>query len=140
MRCFLWGFGAHFDWAVGLRVVNIYHCYGRAPCDSGYRAGSLHLDEKWSSVRAHLAGKDDGLVCVKRVLDRVDDFSELLQGDESEAYAAFRRAEYTGRPLGTEDFIDGLERILGRRIARRAPGRKRRGDVVEQKEQMCLDI
>jgi hypothetical protein len=39
-------------------------------------------------------------------------------------FAALRAAEHTGRPLGTQDFIAGLERILGRRIARRAPGRK----------------
>jgi len=65
---------------------------------------------------------------------------ELLHQDEREDYAAFRRAECTGRPLGTEDFIEGLERILGRPIARRAPGRKRTRDAVAQKEQMCLII
>jgi hypothetical protein len=31
----------------------------------------------------------------------------------------------TGRPLGNEDFIQGLERLLRRKLARRAPGRKR---------------
>jgi hypothetical protein len=30
----------------------------------------------------------------------------------------------TGRPLGTEEFVAELERLLNRAIARRAPGRK----------------
>jgi hypothetical protein len=33
-------------------------------------------------------------------------------------------AEGSGRPLGTAEFVTGLERLLGRPIARRAPGRK----------------
>ena len=35
-----------------------------------------------------------------------------------------RLAEGSGRPLGTADFVTSLERLLGRPIARRAPGRK----------------
>ena len=35
-------------------------------------------DWAWSSVRAHLAGKDNGLVTVRPVLDRVSCFSDLL--------------------------------------------------------------
>jgi hypothetical protein len=42
--------------------------------------------------------------------------------------------EQTGRPLGTTDFIAGLERILGRPIARRAPGRKPKQHSRDQPE------
>lgn len=58
----------------------------------------------------------------------------LLQpspGDEA-AFAALRGAETTGRPLGNDDFIKGLERLLGRPIARRAPGRKPAAPDVSQ--------
>ena len=82
-------------------------------------------DWKWSSVHAHLAGKDDGLAIVAPVLDRVKDFAALIADHANDSgFAALRAAEQTGRPLGTTDFIAGLERILKRRIARRAPGRK----------------
>jgi len=82
-------------------------------------------DWTWSSVRAHLEGKDDGLVAVRPVLDRIGDFAALIANQTSEpCFAALRAAEQTGRPLGTADFIEGLERLLGRNIARRAPGRK----------------
>src|SRR5271168_1342172 len=79
-------------------------------------------DWAWSSVRAHLAGKDDGLVTVRPVLERVSCFADLLLEDRDEAFAALRRAESTGRPVGTAEFVTELKRVLGRRIARRAPG------------------
>jgi putative transposase len=85
-------------------------------------------------VHAHLEGKDDGLVTVKPVLDRVRDFAALIadQGNDA-SFAALRAAEQTGRPLGTADFIEGLERVLGRPVARRAPGRKPAQKAIEQR-------
>jgi hypothetical protein len=56
------------------------------------------------------------------VLDRVPCFADLLLEDKVEAFAALRRAESTGRPVGSAEFVTGLEHLLGRRIARRAPG------------------
>lgn len=90
------------------------------------RAGLVPRGEDWpwSSLRAHLAGMDDALVNVDPVLQRAPDFRELLEQCCEEAYAVLRRAERTGRPAGAEDFVIGLERSLGRRIARRSPGRK----------------
>jgi len=83
-------------------------------------------DWPWSSVRAHRARCDDNLVRAQPVLERVHDFAALLPCGEhdEEAFAAIRKAEGSGRPLGTADFVADLERRLGRRIARRAPGRK----------------
>lgn len=85
-------------------------------------------DWKWSSVRAHLAGVDDALVSVRPVLDRIPHLKGLLEADADEDFSDLRRAESTGRPLGAPEFVDGLERILGRKIARRAPGRKPTAD------------
>jgi putative transposase len=79
---------------------------------------------KWSSVRAHLSGVDDGLVTVRPVLDRAPHLKDLLHVDTEEDFSELRRAEATGRPLGANEFIIGLENLLGRRIARRAPGRR----------------
>jgi len=90
-------------------------------------------DWPWSSVRAHLAGEDDELVSVRPVLDRLGQFADLLAGDpEDAAFLALRAAEGSGRPLGNADFIAGLERLLGRPIARRAPGRKPKETVAWQ--------
>jgi putative transposase len=81
-------------------------------------------DWPWSSARAHLAGVDDNLVTVRPVLDRTSCFADLLLQDRAEDFAALRRSEGSGRPLGTAEFVTGLERLLGRPTARRSPGPK----------------
>lgn len=83
---------------------------------------------KWSSVRAHLAGVDDGLVKVRPVLDRIPHLKGLLQAESDDDFTQLRRAETTGRPLGAPQFVTGLETLLGRTIARRPPGRKPAND------------
>lgn len=89
----------------------------------------------WSSVRAHLARADDELVNVAPVPSRVSDFAALIaprSTAEEQLFAGIRSSERTGRPLGNAEFIAGLERILGRPIARRAPGRKRKMIVEDE--------
>jgi putative transposase len=92
------------------------------------RLAARPQDWAWSSARAHLDGYDDALVVVKPMVDRfgASGLAELLLGgrEDEAGFAALRGAETTGRPLGNEGFIAGLERLLGRPIARRAPGRK----------------
>ena len=102
------------------------------------RAGLVSRAEEWawSSVRAHLAGEDDGLVSVRPVLDRWPNFRDLLLQDYDEAFSSLRKAEGIGRPLGTADFVIELERRLGRPIARQAPGRK--ATATRQGEQLKL--
>ncbi len=89
-------------------------------------------DWPWSSVRAHLAGCDDDLTEVQPVLDRVEDFAALLAEVDEAGYAGLRASEGSGRPVGNAEFIAGLERLLGRPIARRAPGRKPSGRTMGQ--------
>ncbi len=95
-------------------------------------------DWRWSSVRAHMAGENDTLVNVRPVLERVQSFKTLLEPRTGEEFGDLRDAETTGRPLGTPEFIHGLEAILGRSIARRAPGRKPVRDSQPPCEQLEL--
>jgi len=89
------------------------------------RLAARAQDWPWSSVKAHLARKDDGVVRVRPILERTDSFSALIAGAADDpAFGAIRAAEGTGRPLGNAEFVAGLERVLGRPVARRAPGRK----------------
>jgi putative transposase len=82
-------------------------------------------DWKWSSARAHLAGRDDALVRVKPLLDRVDDWAKFLgEGLKDEEREAIRKGVRTGRPLGAPAFVRRLEKKLGRTLARRKPGPK----------------
>ncbi|HEY3639204.1 MAG TPA: transposase [Rhizomicrobium sp.] len=82
-------------------------------------------DWRWSSARAHLAGKDDKLVRVEPVLARVKDWrSYLAEGASTEERQMFRAHESTGRPLGSPAFVSRLEKNLGRTLARQKPGPK----------------
>jgi putative transposase len=83
-------------------------------------------DWRWSSVQAHLAGKDDALVTVAPALERVGDFAAFMAQDFEEAaeYAALRKAETIGRPVGSSDWIADLEARTGRVLAADKPGPK----------------
>ncbi len=84
---------------------------------------------RWSSARAHLAGKDDGLVRVAPLLERVADWRAFLAGGIDEAERAEIRAhERTGHPLGDRAFFSRLKARLGRDVAPRRPGRPRRAE------------
>jgi putative transposase len=82
-------------------------------------------DWRWSSARAHLAGKDDELVRVQPLLARASDWKGFLAGGMSEEEReAIRSHESTGRPLGSPAFVSRLEKRLGRTLAKQKPGPK----------------
>jgi putative transposase len=82
-------------------------------------------DWPWSSVRAHLDGRDDEAVSVRPLLERAPRFADLIEGEADEAgYAALRGAEAIGRPLGAPDFLAAIARQLGRAVTPRKRGRK----------------
>jgi len=68
-------------------------------------------DWRWSSVRAHLGGRDDGVTTLAPVHERYPDFANFLSEEtDAETFARLRGAESIGRPLGTRKFLDMLER------------------------------
>lgn len=82
-------------------------------------------DWPWSSARAHLTGRDDGLVSVRPLLELAPDWGVFLRaGLSDEDHKAIRAGERIGRPLGSGRFIKRLERRLGRTLARQKPGPK----------------
>jgi putative transposase len=86
-------------------------------------------DWAWSSARAHLAGRDDGLVAVSPLLALAPDWKDFLaEGLSAEEHAAIRAGERTGRPLGSPRFVSRLEKRLGRVLARQEPGPKPQDD------------
>jgi putative transposase len=76
-------------------------------------------DCAWSSLRAHLAGRDDGLVSVAPLIERLGSTTAPVDIEpEESALTRLRGAEATGRPLVTQ-----LERLM-QRLRRQKPGRK----------------
>lgn len=83
-------------------------------------------DWPWSSAAAHLGGRDDSLVTVKPLLDRINDWESYLSAEPEaqEALQHIQRHSRTGRPLGASGFVAKLESLTGKVLAPRRPGRK----------------
>ena len=74
-------------------------------------------DWRWSSTRAHLRNKDDGITALKPVSDRFPRFADLIAGEpeaETDLFDRLRAAESVGRPLGDDGFLARLERLTRR--------------------------
>jgi putative transposase len=69
------------------------------------------IDWRWSSTRALCDALDDDVVTVGPALERVGDFSAFLDEafDEAFTYAALRKAESIGRPIGSPAWLDDME-------------------------------
>jgi putative transposase len=104
--------------------------FGAAAMDEAYLAAALRYislnpvrarlvaraqDWRWSSTRAHLRGKDDGLTALKPVREIIADFAGLLaSAPEQDLFDSLRAAESIGRPLGSDRFLARIERQTGR--------------------------
>jgi putative transposase len=82
----------------------------------------------WSSAGAHIEGRDDDLVTVAPLLERVGDWRAFLaSGLDEDELETIRRHERTGRPLGDDAFLDRLETTLGLPLRPRKRGPKPQG-------------
>ena len=72
---------------------------------------------RWPGARACLAGVTDGLTTTGPMLSRFPDFKAYLADEPArgEAFARLRRAEQSGRPLGSPSFVESLEQLTSPR-------------------------
>jgi putative transposase len=77
----------------------------------------------WSSVAAHFAGRDDHVVTVAPALERVGNFKAFLgeEFDEAFTYAALRKAETIGRPIGSTAWLEDMAEKTGQPLL---PGKR----------------
>jgi len=81
-------------------------------------------DWRFSSARAHLSGRDDGLVRVAPLLAMIPDWRGLLNSAvPEEKLLALREHGSTGCPLGSASFVERLEGTVHRRLRPGKPGR-----------------
>jgi putative transposase len=83
-------------------------------------------DYKWSSVHAHIAGEDtNGIIKTKGMLDLVGgNWKDYLIEAMNHESIEFDLHEKTGRPLGTDRFIEKAEKLLNRELKKKKPGPK----------------
>ena len=86
-------------------------------------------DWRWSSARRWIRGEPDD-VCVESPLDDlVDDWRAFLkERSDASSRAQIERALRIGRPLADDPLVDRLEILTGRRLRRRQPGPKPKGN------------
>lgn len=83
---------------------------------------------RWSSAKAHVTGSPDSLLAADSWLTSQErsDYDEFVHMDDDETDNAIRRATNSGRPFGSETFIDKLEFQLNQSMKPRKPGRPRK--------------
>jgi putative transposase len=81
-------------------------------------------DWRWSSTAAHFVGKDDHVVRTAPALERLGDFKTFLSEDFDEAftYAALRKAETLGRPVGSSEWLANMASKSGLQLLPRKRG------------------
>ena len=97
------------------------------------RAGMAEQAEEypWSSARDHVTNRDDDgwldLGHWREQYTAVRWREALRDGIEEEALRErLRSATRTGRPMGSENFVEDLERTLNRHLRAREPGRPKK--------------
>ncbi|MCF6256590.1 MAG: transposase [Gammaproteobacteria bacterium] len=87
-------------------------------------------DYRWSSVHAHLSGKDSrGIILPEKLLSLAGDWKTYLQEAQINSGTEFEQHGRTGRPLGGERFIEKAGRLLQRDLKKKKPGPKGDGDA-----------
>jgi putative transposase len=90
-------------------------------------------DWPWSSTRALIDAQNDDVVDVAPALERVGDFATFLgqDFDEASTYAALRKAECVGRPVGSKAWLTDMEARTGLTLAPQRRGPKRKLDMYQ---------
>ena len=83
---------------------------------------------RWSSAHAHLVGKNDNLTEVLPLLDMISDWEDFLRLSTAEELKVQKLHERTGRPLGSDRFLEKMEVTLGRVLRPQKPGPKKRNE------------
>ncbi|MFP4054696.1 MAG: transposase [Phycisphaerae bacterium] len=92
---------------------------------------SVAEDWPWSSAAGHVAGRGDAVAegewLTERTAGWVCPWREYLQAEDDAGLAdLLGRHENTGRPLGERSFVQRVGRLLGRNLAPKKPGPKRK--------------
>ena len=93
------------------------------------RAGLTKRPEAypWSSAKGHLRMEVDPFFNPNPLWERVEDWNVYLdEALNAEDVELLRRHQRSGRPLGSRDFIDRLERLTGRELHLKTPGPKKK--------------
>jgi len=86
-------------------------------------------DYPWSSAKAYILNLKDKILSDESWLEEseFDAYRKFLSDENKEIDGSIRKATSTGRPLGCEEFMKNLEKILERSIFPKRVGRPKKG-------------
>jgi putative transposase len=93
------------------------------------RAGLVRRAEeyRWSSARTHVFGLKDPVLSPMPLIFQIKDWSAFLRGeDKDEDLELLRNNQTAGRPLGSDNFIEMIEKMTGLCFRKRPAGRPRK--------------
>ncbi len=100
------------------------------------RAGLCSLAEEWpwSSARGHLGDASDSLLACEPMQRRILNWRQYLSEEtDHELVDRIRKKTRSGQAAGNAGFVEKLERLTGRDLRPRKPGRPRLDDGVRDK-------
>ena len=85
-------------------------------------------DYCWSSARAHMTGSEDTLLHEPSWLNSQDRvrYANFIDQSNDDAEKILRATTCTGRPFGSESFIDSIEYLLNCTLRPKKPGRPKK--------------
>lgn len=134
-RRYAWRINKRMNWQGHLWQARFYSC----PMDERHLIAAVRYvelnpvrarlcedprDWRWSSVHAHLKGKNDALVDVGPMLEKAPDWDDFLaQSVPDSMIESIRTNSSSGRPAGNDAFVSVVETQTGTRLRKRRPGR-----------------
>ena len=91
-------------------------------------------DYRWSSAEEHCGGPAGRIKLAPIDGWTPDEWRAYLCESDPAVESAIRDATHTGRPVGPDDFVHGLEIALGRRLAPQHGGRPSRKAVASRQQ------
>ncbi len=85
-------------------------------------------DYQWSSAKAHILGAKDDILSTEDYFNEkeIEFYRTFLKQEDKKFNTFIRKAMSTGRPLGSENFIKKLERLLKRELFPKKGGRPKK--------------
>jgi putative transposase len=84
-------------------------------------------DYYFSSAKAHVFGENDELLSDFYLTSEIPDWASYLKEETNESEKElFRSHAHSGHPLGDDEFIENLERMMGMSLRKKKPGPKKK--------------
>ncbi len=112
--------------------------FGSVPLDEGHLIAAVRYVEHnpvaaglviqaaeypWSSAKAHVLGLPDPILSPCFLTEQIVDWATFLSSTADPTTSRrLERQVHTGRPYGSDEFLDHLERRVGHRLRRLPPG------------------